>query len=138
MSTLYRSKRRQRSSSSDEDGVFLPSVATVQGSVQAAGVVRTHRVIHARGAVPPRLISRSRRGRPIQGTWVLPRGGGRGVGGAGGGRVGGRAGAGCSSRRGGVVSVGPSGPDDSVIALGSSTKRGRSPSSEDEDRVFLH
>ncbi len=79
-------------------------------------------MLRARGAEPLRSVVRGRRGRPILGTWGPPRGVliGRVVGHPSGGPV-----------------VRSSGSGASVINLGSSAKRPRSPSPDDEDLFCL-
>ena len=79
MSASVRTESQQRTSSSDEDIVFVASVYTVRGAMRAYGVVRTR-----------------------------------------------------GSGQGGV----PTGCD-SVITLDSSVSRAHSPSSDDEDLIFL-
>ena len=74
MSTPLGSGLPQRSSSTDEDVVFLVSLATVQGSVRAEGVVGTRRIVRARGARPPPFLRRGARGRPYAGSWTVPQG----------------------------------------------------------------
>ncbi len=142
MSSFARPKGRQRSSSSDEDVVFVASMATVRGARQAYGVVGTRAVLRARGAGPLRSVARGRRGRPVRGAWGPPRGVpiGRGVGrplDGPGGRAAGHPPGGPVVRSSGRPSGGPVVGGASVIVLGSPPKRPHSPSSDDESVVCL-
>jgi hypothetical protein len=68
MSASVRTESQPRSSSSDEDAVFVASVSTVRGAMRAYGVVHTRGVLRARGAGPIRSVARGRRGRPVLGA----------------------------------------------------------------------
>ena len=125
MATSAHPENQQRpSSSSDEGVVFVARTATVRGMSQVSGVVRTRAVFRARGAVaavPARGGRGGRRGRPLAGAWGPVRGLVRGVGSV------------RASARGVPVARG-------VAPVGASvrgTKRSHSPSSSDEDVVFL-